>query len=147
MCNCNNKIGKMKRRTGRAARANVVSLVGMGAGVAAGMVAGRMLTNNVGVLKSNPLFGAVAQLGIGVLIYDQAGNLGRNAAAGMAANAFSVLLTTLAPGVSAQLGIGAIGMTPMVGPMPLAIDRGSVTMPGFAGVGAGKVGNVNLYVR
>lgn len=129
MCNC--KTGRIGRKKTYMARSKTSGKIGeiltSGAGVAAGIVVGKMLTKNIGFLDKNPIFGAGAQLVLAGVVFGMRGKMTQDVAAGMAANGVVSLLNATAGDLTAKLGISGIGS------QPYAIDAPSVVTPGVAG--------------
>jgi hypothetical protein len=130
-CKCS-KMAKRKKtyrrrrsrsRIGQVSAKGFTDLAMTGLGVGAGMALARMLANNIGFLRQNRLFGALAQVGGGLVVAGMGGNIGKNLAAGMAAEAVVSTVVELAPGVASTVGLSGLG----------SVFPGSSNIPGVAG--------------
>lgn len=113
-----------------------------GAGIGAGIVAGKLVTNNIPIpqLQTSPLLSGGLQLVVSALLIRRAksGSFVSNLGGGMAANGVVDLFKGLAgPDVAAQIGLTGLGQ----GPVPFQLAAGSNVMPGVAGM---KTRNVTL---
>ena len=127
MCNCQkSKLSGMK--TGK-----IGMTVRDGVAVALGIAAGKLLTNNIDVLKNNPMIGAVAQI-VGASIISGVGgknaNFTREMAKGMSANAMVSFLQATNLDLAKKIGLaGGMGVD-----SPAYLPAPSVVMPGVAGI-------------
>lgn len=107
-------LGARKKRTmaRRTSGINVKNLTGLamaGLGVGIGISAGKAISNNIPQLSANPILGMLVQLGGGVVLSGMGGAFVKNVGLGMAAGAVTTGITTLAPGLAAQIGIAGLG--------------------------------------
>lgn len=123
---------KRKRTMARRRKLKITDLAMKGAGVAGGIVVGKLVINNIPVqqIQTSPALAGGLQLLAGAFAYNQKGELVKNIGIGMAANGVVDLIKGLAgPDVATSLGISGIGAFNA----PYSLQSGSTMMPGVAG--------------
>lgn len=118
-----------------------MELITSGAGAAAGVAAGKVISSKIQFLQQNPIVGAGAQVALAIVVSGM--GRGKNSfanavAVGMTGNAIVSLLNATAPQVTSQLGISGMGNYP-----GLPYSGSTATIPGVAGMNGGDYTKFN----